>query len=1502
MIIVWLYLHEAAPGQDHHPPSASLCQPQITVKQSVKQGALLDNTLSNEVLSLTLPDTLRGSQCLDQELEASRAFLKNGVKTTHEFGGESRVRDVSTSISPINIAPCEPDSAICPQNPHIVEGTRKTVPSEEPTTPKITWYCAQGSRIRSFSLRIAEKLWQIDFQHLQLPIFEPLLNKGLILSTHKQAYDDLSNYLDPKKSDKNFVVISGLAGSGKSRLVQYYLHELGKKATKHPTPSVAWLNGQDTETFRAQWESLAEQFRSIDSAMQQPCIDDGQVIRTWLERQTPWLLIIDDLTTMDVAELLSKCPLKGGRVVITTRWDVKTFKTFANNVALQDITMPTLTTDDAQTLLEAYFGRHWNLSAEELAIKQLIEALGGYAQNLVQAALTIRHKGIDFQHYLTQLTTHWFLCWKLLCDTNLGQMPLAKTMAYNWGSSQRLLQTALEQRHPKIDHASILKAWLALDLGDGTAVLDSSRQYVMPELSSKWQERIKDQHSDLNLTESQIKTIWADYQELLTKYLPLEVSKEAHGESWRVCLVAAAIFRHGCSQVPKDVSISAMTQANFQPRTTDIQSTSDIHLSPGAQVGNLSIDILKQQVPGVFKSLQPPPVNPDFIKRDDATEEDATQKLVQKLTNVSNIGSSSDTVIVAVVGMGGIGKTELVSHYLHVDAEKANQNYTRRFWLTASNEKQLLTAYRQLAVALQLIVPEDTYQNMDTVVLEQLHTWLGLNPGWLLVVDNADDYPSIEPWLPPKGGTVLITTRAPNPGRPGIEGNIIPLKVLQPNKAVSWLEQLSDRDLNNLPPREKIAANKLVNQLGCLPLALAIVGASLRVQTEVTIRDYLDSFNKKSDLLLGAPTYGAVANDTSDDESKARQVISKTWILSLEAIQKQDKTTLAPELLEACAYLAPGSIPVLPLTEWLSSKYPEDTAEQLLIHWLVDNHLAQLRQYSLVQRDYSQPEVVSVHRLVQQVMRERLERAEKQNTINILLDVLAPALYRCYNSADRYVQSDNTKKSIKELSPLQRVEHKQNILFPHMDSLCSHYDQLKSAYETTQGNIEYAELTSSCAHYHQFILLNVERAKELNEKALPTFEKKIRKAVVLHSLGTAWGALGNDEKALECLQNALKIRKKYLQRIKKEKNKFYPKLFYYDSGENGKTLECYYKMLKFKEEEYRRARKKVAETRCNLGILYGALFNLTKQREYLEQALDIEEDLVKNSEEYIRTRKKEAEAQYHLPLIYDRLSARQREHLKKALKIKEVKIKEDLVKKSFEYKLEKLSVAITQTHLGECCRLLGLKAFNERNQEKKEKCFENAKKCLESAKTTLDKDKDKENHFRFAFCQENLALLHRDKSELRDNGEPDEDELKEAKKLLKEALESQKDKLHPDHFVLVNRRAHLGDVYRLLAQCEQGKEVRNEKKITKWFDKASKYLEAALPVFQKEYYGKAGSVICLIYSLYLELARGDSNKLNEVQKKLQSNVIACKQLNNTDQEHPYLQVAEKLLNGFSQNI
>ena len=251
----------------------------------------------------------------------------------------------------------------------------------------------------------------------------------------------------------------------------------------------------------------------------------------------------------------------------------------------------------------------------------------------------------------------------------------------------------------------------------------------------------------------------------------------------------------------------------------------------------------------------------------------------------------------ALVGLGGVGKSQLAIEYTHRTRERSPDTWV--FWVHASNAARFEQDYQDIADVIKIAGREDPQADIFKLV----HDWLrGCEGKWLMILDNVDNsrflleakaksqsqitqpdngaFRSLWEYLPKSpNGSILITSRSKEAA----------LELVKVNETIS-VEPMSETHATELCKKklgpevlqidEDIA--KLVAVLEFMPLAVAQAAAYISQRApRYSVREYIRKFQKsdqsKSNLL------------DSDDghfhtDGEVKKSIVRTWQISFEHI------------------------------------------------------------------------------------------------------------------------------------------------------------------------------------------------------------------------------------------------------------------------------------------------------------------------------------------------------------------------------------------------------------------------------------------------------------------------------------------------------------------------------------------------------------------------------------------------------------------------------------------
>jgi tetratricopeptide (TPR) repeat protein len=264
---------------------------------------------------------------------------------------------------------------------------------------------------------------------------------------------------------------------------------------------------------------------------------------------------------------------------------------------------------------------------------------------------------------------------------------------------------------------------------------------------------------------------------------------------------------------------------------------------------------------------------------------------VQALARMLKEGSA-----VAVTGIGGIGKTQLVSEFVHRYGQFFHGGV---FWLSFA-EPSGIPAEIALCGGIGCL---ELRPNYNTLTLEEqvrlvFAAWQRAVPR-LLIFDNCEDEALFSRWRPHTGGcSILLTSRRAYWDRSlGVQS--LPLDVLGREDSIALLRMfLPNRSVDDAP------LDAVATELGYLPLALHLAGRYLaRCSHTISVSTYLSHLRDPGILQHQSMLGGGVS------PTDHTQHVARTFELSYYQLDTTDPTdALALAVLSHAAYFAPGEL------------------------------------------------------------------------------------------------------------------------------------------------------------------------------------------------------------------------------------------------------------------------------------------------------------------------------------------------------------------------------------------------------------------------------------------------------------------------------------------------------------------------------------------------------------------------------------------------------------------
>ena len=360
-----------------------------------------------------------------------------------------------------------------------------------------------------------------------------------------------------------------------------------------------------------------------------------------------------------------------------------------------------------------------------------------------------------------------------------------------------------------------------------------------------------------------------------------------------------------------------------------------------------------------------------MVKRDDTDEE-------------------KKVCLAAVCGMGGIGKTSLVTEYAH---RMKNHYQGGVYWFSAEDDTFFERSVNDTALKLGALLG-----TFDLTLTNTLLKISQTSEPCLIVLDCLDQLnlsPNILKFLSSvssqriSAACVLLTRRNESVLIEDIPSlakeRCLSLACLEVEEAKQFLFQRTgiSGDKNASSVAEKIA-----EELGGLPLALEQAGACIK-STRCSFADYLEQYQKEHLGLLERQK----AKPVSVHEAPERLAVHTTWLLNISHIKKSPDGMSAIRLMNAFAFLNATEIE----QELVNVGEPpiEDEAfrDCLSSHFGCRTVVKLLTDFSLSM--YVHAYSVSTHRLVQELVRENLDAEGRAESFVDAVCLLSFAFSKC---------------------------------------------------------------------------------------------------------------------------------------------------------------------------------------------------------------------------------------------------------------------------------------------------------------------------------------------------------------------------------------------------------------------------------------------------------------------------------------------------------------------------
>jgi tetratricopeptide (TPR) repeat protein len=523
----------------------------------------------------------------------------------------------------------------------------------------------------------------------------------------------------------------------------------------------------------------------------------------------------------------------------------------------------------------------------------------------------------------------------------------------------------------------------------------------------------------------------------------------------------------------------------------------------------------------------------------------------------------------ALVGMGGIGKTQLALEF-------ANQkiDYFGPVWfMSADSRSKIEAGFFEIAEVLNI-----NLELKQAEIFRKIFVWLSQQKKpWLLILDGLVNPKDIEDFAPHGKGMILITSRYP------YWDLVITIKELDRKYSLQLLENISNIDIDE-------SAEQLAEELADLPIAVC-QAASFIMQTNSDYEEYLILLKNRQSI------------------PRLNEPLQSSWNISLLQISEENKSCRS--WLECLAFLSPNGIP-----ENLSKavfEYIDNTKDLMKYKQVIKLALG----YSLIEVDNKK--WISMHKLVQNFIRRLSKKLDFVIEVleNVFLSLftmdqdieikksLADHL-KFFLSTFKSSSADSgelhTRLGIFYLEVLRNVSLASSFMHTALKIQVEKFG--KSSLEAAHvynnlGNVyfEQSDIKQAISYYQ----------KGLSNKLRNLESNAIEIAYSYNNLGISYLELKDMQKAIEFLSKAMEIMKIHLDESDISITTIYLNLgIAYDEINKFDKAESYLNLAyNIRSKIFKPPNPDVADCLLNLGILHRKMNKKKQGLQEITQACEI---------------------------------------------------------------------------------------------------------------------------------------------------------------------------------------------------------------------------------------------------------------------------------------------------------
>ncbi|KAJ5174495.1 P-loop containing nucleoside triphosphate hydrolase protein [Penicillium canariense] len=346
---------------------------------------------------------------------------------------------------------------------------------------------------------------------------------------------------------------------------------------------------------------------------------------------------------------------------------------------------------------------------------------------------------------------------------------------------------------------------------------------------------------------------------------------------------------------------------------------------------------------------------------------------------------------VALVGLGGVGKSQLAIEYCYRIREQSPETWV--FWIHAGNTARFEQSCWDIADRVKI-----PGRRNSANIFKVIHDWLSdeRHGKWVLILDNVDDSRFLHE-VPPVGqggqqsdgtsgrplstylpisphGSMIVTSRSRGAAYSIVDdSDVITIEPMDPLQATILFEKKLGSQV------EKEIILQLATALDCMPLAIVQAAAYIKQRTpRLSVLQYLKEYQKSDRQKTSLLAYdgGQLRRDR-----EAKNSILITWQISIDHIQRTKPA--AADLLSLMSFFDRQGIPGTLLQRRattggddkisaLEDEAVSSSGTESRVDDEFEENILVLRNYSMISTSMDGA-TFEMHRLVQLAMRKWLE-------------------------------------------------------------------------------------------------------------------------------------------------------------------------------------------------------------------------------------------------------------------------------------------------------------------------------------------------------------------------------------------------------------------------------------------------------------------------------------------------------------------------------------------------